>query len=142
MTIDNLFDIQTEITRHIVAAVKGELTSEEEQQAFAVAPTQSLEAYDAYLRARNLLSGSGYNLEKYRDAQPYAEQAVALDPDFALAHLLLGDIHAQLVWIGYDATPQRKQAARTSLDKAAAILDPGKTRVHAAALGPLGGIRA
>ena len=42
MTIDNLFDIQTEITRHIVAAIKGELTTAEEQQAFAVAPTQSI----------------------------------------------------------------------------------------------------
>ncbi len=125
MTIDNLFDIQTEITRQIVAAVKGELTTEAEQQALAIAPTQSLEAYEAYLRARDLLSSSGYNLEKYRDAQPYAEQAVALDPNFALAHLLLGDVHAHLVWIGYDTTQQREQAARTSLDKAAAILDPG-----------------
>ena len=132
MTIDNLFDIQTEITRHIVAAVKGELTTAEEQQAFAVAPTQSLEAYDAYLRARNLLSGSGYNLDKYRDAQPYAEQAVALDPNFAMAHLLLADTYAHLVWIGYDATPQREQAARASLDTAAAILSPGSPELLAA----------
>jgi TolB-like protein len=124
MTIDNLFDIQTEITRQIVTAVRGQLTTEE-QQAILGAPTQSLEAYEAFLRARNLLSSSGYNLEKYTDAQPYAEQAVALDSNFALAHLLLGDIHAHLVWIGYDVSPQREQAALMSLDKAVAILSPG-----------------
>jgi tetratricopeptide (TPR) repeat protein len=108
------------------------LTTEEEQQAFAVAPTQSLQAYEAYLRARNLLSGSGYNLEKYLAAQPFAEQAVTLDPNFAMAHLLLGSIHANLVWIGYDVTPQREQAARKSLDKAEAILDPGSPELLAA----------
>ncbi len=123
MTIDNVFDIQTEITRQIVTAVRGQLTTEE-QQAFVGAPTQSLEAYEAYLRARNLLTSSGYNLDKYKAAQPYAEQAVALDPNFALAHLQLGAIYSHLVWIGYDVTPQREQAARKSLNKAAAILSP------------------
>ena len=131
MTIDNLFDIQTEITRHIVTAVKGKLTTEE-QQAISGAPTQSLEAYDAFLRARNLLTSSGYNMEKYKSAQPYAEKAVAIDPNFALAHLLLAEIHGMAVWIGYDITPQRHQAARTSLDKAAAILDPGSPELLAA----------
>lgn len=41
MTIDNLFDIQTEITRQIVTAVRGQLTTEE-QQAIVRAPTQKL----------------------------------------------------------------------------------------------------
>jgi len=131
MTIDNLFDIQTEITRQIVAAVRGQLT-EEEQEAFAGAPTQSLEAYDAYLRARDLIRSSGYNMEKFKAAQPYAEQAVALDPNFALAHLQLADIHGQAVWMGYDVTPQRQQAARTALNKAAAVLSPGSPELLAA----------
>ncbi len=131
MTIDNVFDIQTEITRQIVTAVRGQLTAEE-QQAFVGAPTQSLEAYEAYLRARNLLTSSGYNLDKYKAAQRYAEQAVALDPNFALAHLQMAAIHAHLVWIGYDISPQREQAARTSLNKAAANLNPGSPELLAA----------
>ena len=131
MTIDNLFDIQTEITRQIVTAVRGQLTTEE-QQAFMGAPTQSLEAYEAYLRARNLLTSTGYHMDKYKAAQPYAEQAVALDPNFALAHLLLAEIHGQAVWIGYDITPQRQHAARTALDKAAAVLSPGSPELLAA----------
>ena len=131
MTIDNLFDIQTEITRQIVTAVRGQLTPEE-QQAFVAAPTQSLEAYEAYLRARDLLTSSGYHMDKYKAAQPYAEQAVALDPNFAMAHLLLAEIHGQAVWIGYDITPQRQQAASAALNKAAAVLSPGSPELLAA----------
>ena len=131
MTIDNLFAIQTEITRQIVTAVRGQLTTEE-QQAFTGAPTQSLEAYEAYLRARNLLTSTGYHMGKYKAAQPYAEQAVALDPNFAMAHLLLAEIHGQAVWIGYDITPQRQHAARTALNNAAAVLSPGSPELLAA----------
>ncbi len=131
MTIDNLFDIQTEITRQIVTAVRGQLTTEE-QQAFAGAPTQSLEAYEAYLRARDLLIGSGYHMDKYKAAQPYAEQAVTLDPEFALAHLLLAEIHGHAVWMGYDISPQRQQAARTALNKAADVLSPESPELLAA----------
>ena len=123
MTIDNLFDIQTEIARQIVTAVKGQLTTEE-QQAFAPAPTQSLEAYEAYLHARNLITSSGYNMDKYKAAQPYAEQAIALDPNFALAHLLIAEIHGLAVWIGYDISPQRRQAAQAALEIAASVMSP------------------
>jgi TolB-like protein/Tfp pilus assembly protein PilF len=131
MTIANLFDIQTEITRQIVTAVRGQLTAEE-QQVFVGAPTQSLEAYEAYLHARNLLTRSGYNLDKYKAALPYAEEAVALDPNFTLAHLQIATIHARLVWMGYDVSPEREQAARTSLNKAAAILNPESPELLAA----------
>jgi len=130
MTIDNLFDIQTEITRQIVTAVRGELSTQE-QQAIAGAPTHSLEAYEAFLHANSILSGSGYNVDKYTTALPFAEQAVALDPDFAMAHLMLAEIHAQTIWIGYDITPQRQQAARASLQKAAGILAPGSPELLA-----------
>ena len=131
MTIDNLFDIQTEITRQIVAAVRGELTAQE-QQAIVGAPTQSLEAYEAYLHAQSILKGSGYNVEKYTTALPFAEQAVALDPDFALAHLLLAEIHAQTIWIGYDVSLQRRKAAHSALQKATSILAPGSPELLAA----------
>ena len=131
MTIENLFEIQSEITRQIVTAIRGQLTTEE-QQAIVAVPTHNLEAYEAYLRARNILTGSGYNFEKFELAQPYAELAVALDPDFALAHLLLVDIHGQVVWSGFDTTPARRQAAIAALDKSESLLGPDAPEVLAA----------
>ncbi len=123
MTIDNLFDIQSEITRHIVAAVKGQISSAD-QSAIAKAPTESIAAYDAYLRARQTLSSSGYNVEKYQAAQPLLERALELDPDFGLAWLLLAEVHSYAAWMGYGDFPTRQGEARAALDRAAAVLDP------------------
>ena len=51
MTMENVFDIQTEITRQIVTAVKGEF-SETEQLSMGTLPTSNLAAYEAFLHAR------------------------------------------------------------------------------------------
>jgi TolB-like protein len=51
LTAENIFDIQSEISRKIVASIAVELTPEEERQLSEV-PTQNLLAYEAYLRAR------------------------------------------------------------------------------------------
>ncbi|MGJ8664586.1 MAG: hypothetical protein ACSHWU_13095, partial [Marinicella sp.] len=54
MDIDNLFDIQSEITTHIVSSIKGELTDTEKNQ-LTKAPTQNIEAYELYLKGRQVL---------------------------------------------------------------------------------------
>jgi TolB-like protein len=123
MTIDNLFDIQSEITQHIVAAVKGQISSAD-QSAIARAPTESVAAYDVYLKARQRLSSSGYNVEKYQAAQPLLERSVELDPDFGLAWLLLAEVHSYAAWMGYGDFPARQAEARAALDRAAAVLGP------------------
>ncbi len=120
MTIENLFDIQSEITRQIATAVKGHLTPEE-SSSLATAPTQNIAAYEAYLRARDVLKGD-YTMEQYMTAQPMVEKAIVLDPEFALAYLLLAEIHGQAAWIGYDDTTQRRQAAYTALNTAEGLL--------------------
>jgi len=117
MTIENLFDIQTEITHQIVAAVKLELT-EAEQSSLASVPTNNLQAYEAYLQARALLNRADYAKDKYIEAQPWAERAVQLDPEFAPAWAILTEIHGMAIWIGYDGSPERKQAARHARDMA------------------------
>ncbi len=124
MTIDNLFDIQSEITQQIVAAVKGQI-SPADRTAIAGAPTESVAAYEAYLRGRQMLAGSGYNMEKYQAAQPLFERAVELDADFGLAWLFLADIHSYAAWIGYDDFSTRQKEAHAAIDRAGAILGPG-----------------
>ncbi|MCH8134553.1 MAG: hypothetical protein IIB77_01075 [Proteobacteria bacterium] len=130
MTIENLFDIQSEITRQIATAVKGHLTPEESSSS-ATAPTQNIAAYEAYLRARDVLKGD-YTVEQYMTAQPMVEKAIVLDPEFALAYLLLAEIHGQAAWIGYDDTTQRRQAAYMALNKADGLLGPQSPELLAA----------
>lgn len=130
MTMENIFDIQSEITRQIVTAVKGEL-SETEQQSLAVAPTDNLEAYEAFLHARASTNRADYTKEKYIEAQPWAERAVKLDPEFAEAWAILSELHGQAVWQNYDNTPERYKAAREALSKATQ-LNPNSAFVKAA----------
>jgi len=120
MTMENIFDIQTEITRQIVTAVKGEL-SEDEQQSMGAVPTSNLAAYEAFLHARAATNRADYSKAKYVEAQPWAEKAVQLDPDFAEAWAILAEIHGQAVWQGYDNTPERHAAALEALAKAMAL---------------------
>jgi len=82
LTAENLFTIQSEISQKIADALEATLSPEETQRLNDF-PTQSMEAYNAYLRGRQLLpqrnaKGLGKAMESF-------EQAVELDPEFALA---------------------------------------------------------
>ncbi len=88
----DVFEVQDEIAQKIAAALRITLTPQE-QQALSAKPTENLQAYDLYLRARNYARRVGrqdmlFSLQMY-------ENAVALDPDFALAHAGLANVCAQ-----------------------------------------------
>ena len=117
MTVENIFDIQSEITRQIVNAVRGELTNEE-ADVLAQLPTRSLEAYEAYLHAKKIFLQPDYTRQKFQDAEPWLEKAVELDPEFALVWAILVRNHAQAIWQGYDNSPERLQRVREALSKA------------------------
>jgi len=114
MTVENIFEIQSEITRQIVTAVQGELTNTE-STALTQLPTQSLEAYEAYMHARAATRLSAYTAEKYLLAQEWAEKAVAIDPGFNWAWAILVEAHVHAIWLGYDASDERFEAAKQAL---------------------------
>ena len=118
--LTDLFAIQTELAERIVRALQANL-SPTEMAGLQEQPTKSVEAYDLYVRARDLFrwSGIGDPHENGEKALPLLEQALALDPQFALAHYLTSRIHGELFWFGYDKSPARlaqsKAAAETAL---------------------------
>jgi TolB-like protein/cytochrome c-type biogenesis protein CcmH/NrfG len=117
MTVENIFEIQTEITRQIVTAVRGEL-SPEETAILQQLPTKNLEAYEAYMHAKAATFESAYSVEKYLRAEEWAQKAVSLDPDFTWAWSILAEVHGNAVWMGYDASAERVKAAKFALDRA------------------------
>jgi len=117
MTVENIFDIQSEIARHIVQAVRGEMT-EAEVLNLARIPTSNLQAYESYLQALALTNRSDYSQENYIEAEVWARRAVELDPEFSQAWAMLVEIHAQATWIGYDASPERFALVKEALDNA------------------------
>ncbi len=130
MTIDNIFDIQSEISQQIVAAVKGEV-SQEDRDSLSDRPTDSLEAWESYLRAQAILRQTDYTAEKYARAEPLVQQALAEDPDFAEAWVLLSEIQMQGIWMGTNNTLEQREAARQTIARATA-LSPGNPAVIAA----------
>jgi len=117
MTVENIFDIQSDITRHIVEAVRGTLTDSEESDLQQL-PTTNLQAYEAWLKARIALNRPEYSADKYIEAEKWLKKAVELDPQFAQAWAQLVVTNGQAIWIGYDDTPERLAAMRNALDQA------------------------
>ena len=93
--MEDVFAVQDEIASKIAAALRITL-SPQEQQALAARPTENMQAYDLYLRGRNYARRVGrqdmmFALQMY-------ENAVALDPNFALAHAGLANVCAEYYW--------------------------------------------
>jgi non-specific serine/threonine protein kinase len=78
--MDDVFEVQDEIARSIAQAFRINLSPQEEQK-IASKPTQNSVAYDYYLRGRSYA-----RRESLEFALQMYEQAIRLDPNFALAH--------------------------------------------------------
>ncbi|MEJ8569571.1 tetratricopeptide repeat protein [Elongatibacter sediminis] len=132
LTAENVFELQSEIARRIVEAVAVELSPEEERLLSEV-PTQSLAAYEAYLKAREVFYGANYARSQEEAAQPYLEKAIALDPDYADAYVMLSTIYGQLYWRGIDTSAEMLKKYRDTLDRAMALKPdaPGPLRARA-----------
>jgi TolB-like protein/Flp pilus assembly protein TadD len=115
----DLFALQTELARRIVFALRANL-SPREKASLQVHPTSDLDAYDLFLRARDLFrwSGSGDPRENGERALGLLEEAIGRDPHFALAHCLASRFHAELYWFGYDRTRSRLAQAKLEADTA------------------------
>ncbi len=88
----DVFEVQDEIASKIATALRITL-SPQEQQALAAKPTENQQAYDLFLRGRNYARRVGR--QDLQFALQMYESAVALDPDFALAHAGLANVCAQ-----------------------------------------------
>ena len=90
--MEDVFAVQDEIASKIAAALRITL-SPQEQEALAAKPTENLHAYDLYLRGRNFARRVGRQDMQF--ALQMYENAVALDPNFAVAHAAIANVCAQ-----------------------------------------------
>ncbi len=86
-TIDDLFDIQDEITKEIVTALRIKLTDGEEARLWG-SGTTDIEAWQLCVRATELIER--WNTSDYLEARTLAENALAHDPNYAYAWATLG----------------------------------------------------
>jgi TolB-like protein/tetratricopeptide (TPR) repeat protein len=120
----DLFTLETEITRIIVATLAGRVESGELAR-IAKKPTDSLEAYDWLLKAK--LHHHRYTPADNALAQECLERARALDPDFALAYAWAACVLVQ--GNSFNPDPSRYARAREYVTRALA-LEEGETECH------------
>jgi TolB-like protein len=125
--LKDIFAVQQEIAAAVASSLKTTLLGSE-QGSSANPATKNTEAHNAYLQGHYYFQRR--NLEDYRKAIGHYEEAIRLDPDYALAYAerseawtLVGDLTGE----GNTAWPK----ARTDAEKAVAIA-PTLAEAHAA----------
>ena len=116
--LTDIFSVESEIARRIAESLQAKLTGSEEQ-ALAFKPTNNPEAYDAYLRGLAIEARSP-NLEfpaVMSKASDSYEQAVQLDPNFAVAWARLSRVNS-LLYFGHPAETARRDTAKNALENA------------------------
>jgi serine/threonine protein kinase/tetratricopeptide (TPR) repeat protein len=113
----DVFEVQDEIARKIAEALRVTL-SQQELEDLATKPTENLQAYDLYLR------GKRYARRQTRQDLEFAlqmfENAVAMDPSFALAYAACANACA-MFYCNYSRDAIWVERARNASGKAVAL---------------------
>jgi TolB-like protein len=127
----DIFQVQDEIAKAIVAKLRIQLAPAEQQLAQRQqAPTQNVEAYELYLQGRAIWKRRG--AENLKRAIELYQSAVGRDPAFARAHAALASAYVVLPGYTKEMGDEEKffELAESSARQALAI-DPNIGEAHA-----------
>ena len=127
--LKDILTLQDEITMKVLTAVQVKLTKGEESQIFAKG-TKNLDAYLKVIQARDL-KGSTLIKERVEKAIQLCEEAIALDPNYAVAYSVLSTAYFDLVVIGGTDSPRESLRRAIELGKKAVALDESNPFAHA-----------
>lgn len=122
------FDLQDEIARQIIRELEPELTRAELTLIQRQRP-DNLGAWSRYRQAHGAIALNGWNEEALRKTTTHLRDAIALDPDFALAYAavaLFGAVGANMSFTANRSAAQQ-QALRDA--EKAVSLDPNASEV-------------
>jgi TolB-like protein/class 3 adenylate cyclase len=131
--LDNIFDLQDQVASSVVGAIEPKLRQSEIERA-THKPTDSLDAYDLYLRA--IAQFHKYNEEGMREAVALAKNALAIDPSYAPAAAMIGlcRVRQRMQGLGVvseaeilEAVLTAKQAIEAGRDEPEALSMAGST---------------
>jgi serine/threonine-protein kinase len=122
----DIFAIQDEITTAIVDQLKGKLVGKAKARRVK-RYTDNLDAYSLYLKAQHELFT--LTAEGWRNSFELFQQAVQLDPSFALPYVALSQIYQSQCFWGDEAPDDAMPKSRAAVEKALA-LDDGLGPAH------------
>jgi TolB-like protein/Flp pilus assembly protein TadD len=126
--LTDIFAVESEIAKTIAESLQAQLTGSE-KSAISKKPTENLQAHELYLKGRYFWNRR--NAASLRKAADYFQQAINLDPNYALAYAGLADVYSILpVYAGTapkDDVPKALAAARKAVE-----LDSNSAEAHTA----------
>jgi TolB-like protein/Tfp pilus assembly protein PilF len=123
----DIFAVESEIAKNVAESLQAKLSGSE-KTAMAKKPTENPEAYELYLKGRFFWNKrSGVDLRK---AIEYFNQAIAKDPNYALAYVGLADSYLLLSSYAAVSPAESLPPARSALKKAL-DLDDSLAEAHA-----------
>jgi adenylate cyclase len=126
--LTDIFAVESDIATTIADTLQAKLTGAEKQM-IAAKPTSNTTAYELYLKGRSLWSKRGG--ENLRQAIAFYEQAIAHDPNYALAYTGLAESYVVLP-VYTEVVPQEAYAEAKAAALKALQLDDKLAEAHTA----------
>src|SRR6266478_820339 len=123
--LEDVFEIQDEVAENIVRALRVVL-GEDEKRAIEKTPTENMQAYEYYLRGRQVQHQMRRSALQY--ARRMFDRAIEIDPNFTRAHAGIADC-CSFLYMYWDASNANLEAADASSQKALE-LDPESAEAH------------
>ncbi len=117
--LEDVFDLQDQVTASVVGAIAPRLEQAEIARAKRK-PTESLDAYDYFLRG--MAAFHQFSMPANKEALTLFYKAIELDPNFASAHGMAARSYAQRKGFGWATDPTSEAAEAARLARRAAVL--------------------
>jgi TolB-like protein/Tfp pilus assembly protein PilF len=130
--LKDIFAVQSDVSQEIAEALRTKL-SPSQAKALAAAPTRDTEAYDVFLRGEyeERQAESAEDKELFDRAETFYRQALARDPNFALAYARLAYNRLFRHWFGNRLNSAQLEEVKSNIDRALTI-DPNSPEAYLA----------
>ena len=125
--VNDIFDVEEEISKSIVSSIGGHLIRADTDTAFRI-PTESLDAWGLVRKAYNIWNYE-FSPAGVVESIGLLQRAMALDPDYATPHAYLASYLTQTVLHGVSPDPDGASAAALDLAERACALAPNDPEV-------------
>jgi adenylate cyclase len=125
--LEDIFALQDEITKNILTALEVKLTRGEDAHLWA-GSTNNLEAYLKYLQGMEYTQR--FDIESNLLGRQKGEEAIALDPEFPMAYVLMGWTHLMDILFGSSKSPGKSLERAEEVAQKAIALNPSQAATH------------